>query len=165
MLSTIIQWYNKKSIHFWSSSKMRDLLLKFYRLSDATFYDRINTEYQFYKSFLEEQKCLFFKERETFKTTCKNYCRWHPHFFFYFREKQISEGWLLLLWLALEALIMFRLESRSFQKVPNKHCYAVPTDLTSTKIAYLPCLYKTILKLRKDKLWHMGLFLLNWHLV
>ena len=44
VLPTLIQRYYKKSFHFWSSSKTRDL--KFYRLSDATFYDRINTIYQ-----------------------------------------------------------------------------------------------------------------------
>ena len=43
-----VQRYIKKSFHFWSSSKTRDLL-KFYRLSDATFYDCINTIYQFIK--------------------------------------------------------------------------------------------------------------------
>ena len=30
--------------------------MKFYRLSDATFYDRINTTYQFIKPFLDKKK-------------------------------------------------------------------------------------------------------------
>ena len=46
LLQTLIQLYDEKSVHFWSSSKKRDYL-KFYRLSDATFYDRTNIIYQF----------------------------------------------------------------------------------------------------------------------
>ena len=38
ILPTLIQRYEKKIIHCLSSSKTRDQL-KFYRLSDATFYD------------------------------------------------------------------------------------------------------------------------------
>ena len=45
----------KKSFYFLSKSKTRDF---FYRLSDATFYDRINTVYQFIKAFLDKN-CLF----------------------------------------------------------------------------------------------------------
>ena len=37
--------------------------LKFYRLSGATFYDCINTIYEFIKPFLDE-KCLFFRNME-----------------------------------------------------------------------------------------------------
>ena len=62
ILPTLIQWYDKKSFHFWSSSKTRDKL-KFYRLSDATFYDPVNTTYQFNKPFLDE-KCLFLRTME-----------------------------------------------------------------------------------------------------
>ena len=51
----------KKSFHFWSTSKTRDLL-KFYRLSDATFYDPINNIYQFIKPFLD--KTLFFRNMD-----------------------------------------------------------------------------------------------------
>ena len=58
MLPTLIQRYNKKSFHFLSSSKTRDEL-KFYRLSDATFYDRINTIYQFIKPFLDNKMSIF----------------------------------------------------------------------------------------------------------
>ena len=52
-----MQRYDKKSIHFWSSSKMKDWL-KYYMLSDATFNDRLNTIYQIIKSLLDK-KCLF----------------------------------------------------------------------------------------------------------
>ena len=41
---------------------MRDKL-KFYRLSDAAFYDCIDTIYQFIKSFLDK-KCLFLRDME-----------------------------------------------------------------------------------------------------
>ena len=44
MLPILIQRYDKKIIPFLSSSKTRDYL-KFYRLSNATFYDHINTIY------------------------------------------------------------------------------------------------------------------------
>ena len=37
--------------------------LNFYRLSDATFYDHINTIYQFIKPFLDK-KCLFLRNME-----------------------------------------------------------------------------------------------------
>ena len=37
---------------------MRDLL-KFYRLSDASFYDHINTIYQFGKPFLDKKMSIF----------------------------------------------------------------------------------------------------------
>ena len=37
--------------------------MKFYRLSDATFYDHINTIYQFIKPFLDK-KCLFLRNME-----------------------------------------------------------------------------------------------------
>ena len=37
---------------------MRDKL-KFYRLSDATFYDRVNTTYQFIKPFLDNKMSIF----------------------------------------------------------------------------------------------------------
>ena len=47
---------------------MRDEL-KFYRLSDATFYDCINTIYQFVKSFLDKKKCLFLKDMEPLIST------------------------------------------------------------------------------------------------
>ena len=40
--------------------------MKFYRLSDATFYDCINTIYQFIKSFLD-YKCLFLRNMEPLK--------------------------------------------------------------------------------------------------
>ena len=33
--------------------------MKFYRLSGATFYDRINTIYQFIKSFLDDRMSIF----------------------------------------------------------------------------------------------------------
>ena len=45
--------------------------MKFYRLSDATFYDRINTIYQFIKPLLDK-KCLFLRNMEPLKVynTC-----------------------------------------------------------------------------------------------
>ena len=63
MLATLIQRYDKRSFHFWSSSQTRDEL-KFTRLSDATFYDCIYTIYQFIKSFLDK-KSLFLRNMET----------------------------------------------------------------------------------------------------
>ena len=39
---------------------MLDFWFKFYRLSDATFYDHINTIYQFIKPVLDN-KCLFLR--------------------------------------------------------------------------------------------------------
>ena len=66
MLPTLIQKYDKKSFHFWSSSKTRDWL-KFYRLSDATFMIvRICTIYQLIKPFLEN-KMPIFEEYGAFK--------------------------------------------------------------------------------------------------
>ena len=54
MLPPLIQRHNKD--HF--ISRTRDLL-KFYRLSDATFYDHINTIYQFIKPFLDNKMSIF----------------------------------------------------------------------------------------------------------
>ena len=42
------------------SSRTRDKL-KFYRLSEATFYDRINTLYQFIKPFLDNKLSIFLR--------------------------------------------------------------------------------------------------------
>ena len=58
MLATLIQRYDKKSLNFLSSSRMRDYL-KFYRLSGATFYDCINTIYQFIKYFFDNHISIF----------------------------------------------------------------------------------------------------------
>ena len=55
MLATIIQRCHKKN-H--SISRTRDSL-KFFRLSGATFYDFINTVYQFTKHFLENKMSIF----------------------------------------------------------------------------------------------------------
>ena len=65
MLATLIQRYDKKSFHFWSSSRTGDKL-KFYKLSDATFNNCINTIYQFIKPFLDN-KISVFEEYEAFK--------------------------------------------------------------------------------------------------
>ena len=70
MLPTLVQRYDKKSFHFQSSSKTRDSL-KFYRLSDATFYDRIDTIYQFIKPFLDK-KCSFLRNMEPLKKWAKD---------------------------------------------------------------------------------------------
>ena len=53
MLATLVQTYYKN--HF--ISRTRDLL-KFYRLSGATFYDCINTIYQFIKPFLDDKMSI-----------------------------------------------------------------------------------------------------------
>ena len=72
MLPTLIQKYNKKSFHFWSSSKARDYLT-FYKLSDATFYNRINTMYyQFIKPSWLKKKSIF-EEYGAFRA----YINWH----------------------------------------------------------------------------------------
>ena len=50
--------------HFiFDSVQKRETILKFYRLSDAAFYDHIDTIYQFIKSFLDK-KCLFLRNME-----------------------------------------------------------------------------------------------------
>ena len=60
MMQTVIQIYDKNSFHFLSISKTRDYFkLKFYRLSDATFYDSINIQYQFIKLFLDNKTSIF----------------------------------------------------------------------------------------------------------
>ena len=53
MLPTLIQRYDKNHFIFDLVKKTRDKL-KLYRLSDGTFYDRINTIYQFIKPFLDK---------------------------------------------------------------------------------------------------------------
>ena len=52
--------------------------MKFYRSSDATFYDGINTIYQFIISFLDK-KCLFLRNMEplSFCFLCLNFCDEH----------------------------------------------------------------------------------------
>ena len=52
---TLIQRYDKN--HFISVKRDQ---LKFYRLSGATFYDRINSIYQFIKPFLDNRMSIFF---------------------------------------------------------------------------------------------------------
>ena len=51
--------------HFIFDSVQKRDLLKFYRLSGATFYDRINSIYQFIKPFLDI-KCLFLRNMEPY---------------------------------------------------------------------------------------------------
>ena len=70
MLATLIQRYDNKC-HF--ISRTRDQL-KFYRTSGATFYDCINTIYQFIKPFLEIKMSILeeygaFKILNTFLVT------------------------------------------------------------------------------------------------
>ena len=62
MLPTLIQRYDKKKIISFLI-QFKNKRLKFYRLSDATFYDRIDTIYQFMKTFLDK-KCLFLRDME-----------------------------------------------------------------------------------------------------
>ena len=45
--------------------------MKFYRLSDATFYDSINTIYQFIKPFLDN-KMTIFGEYGAFNVSCED---------------------------------------------------------------------------------------------
>ena len=45
--------------------------MKFYRLSDATFYDRINTIYQFIKPFLDKKRISIFEKYGAFKQWIK----------------------------------------------------------------------------------------------
>ena len=45
--------------------------MKFYRLSDATFYDRISTIYQFIKPFLDKKKMSIFEEYGAFRKQLK----------------------------------------------------------------------------------------------
>ena len=59
ILPKLIQRYDK--IHLKTSSKTRDLL-KLYRLSDATFYYRINTTYQFMKPFMVKKNVYFWEK-------------------------------------------------------------------------------------------------------
>ena len=58
ILPTLIQRYDNNYFIFDPVQKQRDSL-KFYRLSDATFYDRINTIYQFIKPFLDKKMSIF----------------------------------------------------------------------------------------------------------
>ena len=64
MLATLIQRYDKKSFHFMNKK------LKFYRLSGATFFDCINTIYQFITPFLDNKICIF-EEYGAFKRALK----------------------------------------------------------------------------------------------
>ena len=52
MLATLIQRYYERSIHFKNDS------LKFYRLLGATFYDCINTIYQYIQPFLDNKMSI-----------------------------------------------------------------------------------------------------------
>ena len=61
ILVTLIQRYDQNSFHF-----KNDRLTEFYRLSGATFYDCINTIYQFIKPFLDN-KMPIFEEYGAFK--------------------------------------------------------------------------------------------------
>ena len=56
ILATLLQRYDKKSFHF-KNKRITEML------SDATFYDCINTIYQFIKHLLAN-KCLFLKNKE-----------------------------------------------------------------------------------------------------
>ena len=42
----------------------QEILMKFYSLSDVTFYDHINTLNQFIKPFLDNKQCLFLRNME-----------------------------------------------------------------------------------------------------
>ena len=59
MLVTLIQRYDKNQFILEPvNSRTRDML-KVYRLLGATFYDRINTIYQFIKPFLDNKMSIF----------------------------------------------------------------------------------------------------------
>ena len=59
MLPTSIQRYEKKNHFFLLIQFKHERLTKFYKLSDATFYDHINTMYQFIKPFLDKKMSIF----------------------------------------------------------------------------------------------------------
>ena len=54
MLATLIQRYDKKSFHI-KNERLTEIL----RLSGATFYDCIDTMYQFIKPFLDNKMSIF----------------------------------------------------------------------------------------------------------
>ena len=56
--------------------------MKFYRLSDATFYGHINTIYQFIKPFLDK-KCLFLRNTELLKSISAFKCFYDDSFFLF----------------------------------------------------------------------------------
>ena len=64
MLPTLVQRYDKNEFIF-DPVETRETL-KFYRLSDATFYNRINIIYQFIKPFFDKKKkkCQFLRNME-----------------------------------------------------------------------------------------------------
>ena len=63
--------------------------MKFYRLSDATFYDPINTMYQFIKPFLDK-KISYFEEYGVFKACSV------PKFEAFFISPQKHVVWVLI---------------------------------------------------------------------
>ena len=73
MLATLIQRYAKNRFIFWPSSETRDKL-KFCRLSDATFYDRITSIYKFIKPFLDKN-CLLFRNIKPLTLSVPNFRR------------------------------------------------------------------------------------------
>ena len=62
MLATLIQRYDKTSFHL-KNERLTEILqmlwLLCYRLSDVTFYDCIDTIYQFIKTFLDNKISIF----------------------------------------------------------------------------------------------------------
>ena len=59
MLPTLIQTYDKKKTFIFHPVQKSWDELKFYKLPNATFYDRINTIYQFIKPFLDKKIVYF----------------------------------------------------------------------------------------------------------
>ena len=59
MLATLIQRYDKKSFHF-KNERLTEILQAICQ-SGATFYDCINTIYQFNKPFLDNKMSIFEK--------------------------------------------------------------------------------------------------------
>ena len=85
----VIQRYDQKSFHFWSSSRMRLTEILQTARSDATCYDCINT---IYLSWII--KCLFLRNREPL--TCSN-----------FRTSMIRNKWVQIPRISLIYSILF----------------------------------------------------------
>ena len=70
MLATLIQRYNKKSFHS-KNKRLTEIL----QADGATFYDCINTIYQFIKFLLDNKMCII-EEYGAFKDTfCITICK------------------------------------------------------------------------------------------
>ena len=64
MLPTLIHRYDKNHFIF---DQVQNEKLKFYRLADVTFYDRINTIYQFIRTLTWIKKNVYFEDYAAFE--------------------------------------------------------------------------------------------------